>query len=80
MSSDSVSTSVFVGAAGGGSGHNGGSGSNGTGSSGGGGGGGGGTKNLTRSTSFAIRKNKLNTVKEKTPSCILGRRADICVW
>ena len=45
-----------------------------------GGGGGGGTKNLTRSTSFAIRKNKLNTVKEKTPSCILGRRADICVW
>ena len=78
MSSDSVSTSVFVGAAGGGSGHNGGSGSNGTGSSGGGGGGG--TKNLTRSTSFAIRKNKLNTVKEKTPSCILGRRADICVW
>ena len=79
MSSDSVSTSVFVGAAGGGSGHNGGSGSNGTGSSGGGGGGGG-TKNLTRSTSFAIRKNKLNTVKEKTPSCILGRRADICVW
>ena len=78
MSSDSVSTSVFVGAAAGGSGHNGGSGSNGTGSSGGGGGGG--TKNLTRSTSFAIRKNKLNTVKEKTPSCILGRRADICVW
>ena len=77
MSSDSVSTSVFVGAAGGGSGHNGGSGSNGTGSSGGGGGG---TKNLTRGTSFAIRKNKLNTVKEKTPSCILGRRADICVW